>query len=134
MLLKSLLTIATTLIMSSAFAADMTVTFRDAPKYYNQTKTIEGTIASTMCMEKLCFLNFDKDYNKYLSAVILSTDFTKFSKVTGKELQVELQKMYVGKKVQITGAITEYKGKDLTKPGRPQIALTAATNIKVVAQ
>lgn len=134
MFIKLFLTIATTFSINSTFAADSVINFQDAPKFYNQTKTVEGTIASTMCTDKICFLNFDKDYNKYLSAVILSADFSKFSKSTGKELQAEIEKLYVGKKVQITGAISEYKGKDTTKPGRPQIALTAANDIKVVTK
>lgn len=134
MLLKFILAIATTLTLSSAFAAEPAVGFQDAPKFYNQTKTVEGTIAATMCTEKMCFLNFDKDYKKYLSAVIMAPDFAKFSKMTGKELQAEMEKMYVGKKVQITGAITEYKGKEPTRPGRPQIALTNTTDIKVLGK
>lgn len=132
MLLKSLLAFATVLSMSTAFAAETPVSFQEAPKFYNQTKTVEGTIATTMCTEKMCFLNFDKDYNKFLSAVIMSSDFPKFSKATGKELQTEMEKNYVGKKVQITGPITEYRGKDTSKPGRPQIGLTSSVNIKVV--
>lgn len=134
MLLKSFSAIVTILILSSAFAADTIVGFQDAPKFYNQTKTVEGTIAATMCTEKMCFLNFDKDYKKYLSAVIMAPDFSKFSKMTGKELQSEMEKMYVGKKVQITGVITEYKGKEASQPGRPQIALTNMTDIKVLGK
>lgn len=134
MLLKSFLAIATTLTMNSVFAAETAVSFQEAPKFYNQTKTVEGTIATTFCDDKRCFLNFDKDFRKYLSAVIEPTDLAKFTKATGKEAQAEMDKMYLGKKVQITGAITEYKSKDATKPGRPQINLTAATNIKVLTK
>ena len=57
-----------------------------------------------------------------------------FRSMTGKELQAEMEKLYVGKKVQITGAITEFKGKEPTQPGRPQIALTNATDIKVLGK
>lgn len=130
--LKFFATIAIIASFSSAFAAEAPVGFQDAPKFYNQTKTVEGTIATTYCDDKRCFLNFDKDFRKYLSAVIVAEDFAKFSKLTGKELQAELEKMYAGKKVQITGALTEYKGKDLDKPGRPQIALTGTDKIKLV--
>lgn len=133
MLRKSFLALATALTMNSAFAADV-VSFQEASKFYNQTKTVEGTIAASFCDDKRCFLNFDKDYKKYLSAVIESANFSKFSKVTGKELQAEMEKTYVGKKVQITGAITEYKSKDASQPGRPQIALTAAADIKVLTK
>lgn len=132
-MLKSFLAIATALSMNIAFAADAVIPFKDAPKFYNQTKTVEGTIVGTHCTEKMCFLNFDKDYTTNLSAVIMASDFPKFSKAAaGKELQAEMDKMYLNKKVQITGAVNEYKSKDASKPGRPQIALTDATNIKVV--
>ena len=134
MLLKSFLVIATAFVMTSAFAADAVVSFQDAPKFYNHTKTVEGTIAATFCDDKRCFLNFDKDFRKFLSAVISAENFSKFSKATGKELQAEIEKMYVGKKVQIIGAITEYKSKDASQPGRPQIALAATTDIKVLAK
>ena len=117
---------------SSAFAADAVVSFQDAPKYYNQTKTVEGTIASTFCDGQRCFLNFDKDFRKYLSAVIESADLPKFSKTTDKTAQAVMDKLYMGKKVQITGAIIEYKSKDLSKPGRPQIIVKAPTDIKII--
>jgi hypothetical protein len=132
MLIKSFLAIATVLSMSTAFAADAAIPYQEAPKFYNQTKTVEGTIVGTHCTEKMCFLNFDKDYNKYLSAVIMSSDFAKFSKATGKDLQTEMNKMYAGKKVQITGSLNEYKSKDASKPGRPQIAVTDSASIKVL--
>ena len=132
MLIKSFLAIATVLSMNTAFAADAAIPYQEAPKFYNQTKTVEGTIVGTHCTEKMCFLNFDKDYNKYLSAVIMSSDFAKFSKATGKDLQTEMNKMYAGKKVQITGSLNEYKSKDASKPGRPQIAVTDSASIKVL--
>jgi hypothetical protein len=134
MLLKSFLAIATLLSINTAIAAEAAIPYQEAPKFYNQTKTVEGTIVGTHCNDKMCFLNFDKDYNKYLSAVIMSSDFAKFTKATGKDLQTEIDKMYAGKKVQITGSVNEYKSKDASKPGRPQIAVTDSTKIKVLTK
>jgi hypothetical protein len=134
MLLKSFLAIATLLSINTAFAAEAAIPYQEAPKFYNQTKTVEGTIVGTHCNDKMCFLNFDKDYSKYLSAVIMSSDFAKFTKATGKDLQTEIDKMYAGKKVQITGSVNEYKSKDASKPGRPQIAVTDSTKIKVLTK
>ena len=133
-LLTSVLLLSFFLSAGSAFAADAAVSFQDAPKYYNQTKTVEGTVVGTHCDDKMCFLNFDKDYRKYLSAVIMSSDFAKFSKATGKDLQADIDKTYLGKKVQITGKVSEYKSKDPSKPGRPQIAVTDAAAIKVLTK
>lgn len=129
--MKSLL-VSLLLIGNLAMAADAAVSFQDAPKFYNQTKTVEGTIVATYCDEQRCFLNFDKDYKKYLTAVIEAKDLTQFTKVAGKAAQAEMDKMYMGKKVQITGAINEYKSKDPSQPGRPQILLKAAADIKVL--
>ena len=134
MLLKSFLVLATTLVMNSVFANAEAVPFQEASKFYNQTKTVEGTVAATFCDDKRCFLNFDKDFRKYLSAVIDSADLPKFTKATGKDIQSELDKMYLGKKIQVTGAITEYKSKDPAKPGRPQILLKDLAKIKVLVK
>lgn len=132
-MLKTAIVLGVTFVMNMAMAADAVVPYTDAAKYYNQTKTVEGTIAGTFCNDKMCFLNFDKDYKKYLSAVIMAADFAKFSKVPAKQLQAELDKMYTGKKVQITGMLNEYKSKtDAT--GRPQINVTEATNVKVITK
>lgn len=146
MLPRSVLAIAVIFTMSFGFAAgtsgaapsavkvETAVPFQEAPQFYNQVKTVEGTIVNTFCDDKRCFLNFDKDFRKYLSAVIDSADLPKFTKATGKELQAEMEKNYAGKKVHITGMITEYKSKDATKPGRPQIMLTEASKIKVLSK
>lgn len=120
-------------LFAQSLLASEVVPFQDAPKFYNQTKTVEGTVVSTYCNEKMCFLNFDKDFRKFLSAVIMAPDFAKFTKLTGKEVKTEMDKMYMGKKVQITGMLNEYKGKD-DKTGRPQISLTDVTNIKVLTK
>ncbi|MGZ3689924.1 MAG: hypothetical protein ACXVAX_00385 [Pseudobdellovibrio sp.] len=131
-LFKSILVAATILAAQVSFAADA-ISFQDAPKFYNQTKTVEGTVVSTYCNDKMCFLNFDKDFRKYLSAVIMASDFAKFTKAAPKDIKGEMDKMYMGKKVQITGMLNEYKGKD-DKTGRPQISLTDVANIKVITK
>ena len=132
-MLKTVIALGLALSMNVAHAATDVVQYTDAAKYYNQTKTVEGTIAGTFCNDKMCFLNFDKDYKKYLSAVIMASDFGKFSKATGPALQAELEKTYAGKKVQITGLVNEYKSKT-DGAGRPQINLTEASHIKVVTK
>ena len=130
--LKSILVVATILSAQLSLAADA-ISFQDAPKFYNQTKTVEGAVVSTYCNDKMCFLNFDKDFKKYLSAVIMASDFAKFTKAAGKDVKADMDKMYMGKKVQVTGMLNEYKGKD-DKTGRPQISLTDVANIKVVTK
>ena len=90
-MLKTAIVLGVSFVMNMAMAADAVVPYTDAAKYYKQTKTIEGTVAGTFCNDKMCFLNFDKDYKKFVSAVIMAADFAKFSKVPAKQLQAELQ-------------------------------------------
>lgn len=132
-LFKTLSTVLLVAFVQTAVAADATIPYTEATKYIGQTKTVEGTVVGTYCNEKMCFLNFHADFKNNLSAVIMAADFAKFSKVTGKELKAEMDKMYMGKKVQITGMLNEYKGKNDEK-ARPQIALTDSANIKVLTK
>lgn len=125
--------IFTALISTQVYADNSAISYQDAAKFYKQTKTVEGTVVGTYCNEKMCFLNFDKDFRKYLSAVILATDFAKFSKDTAT-IKDTLDKTYVGQKVQVTGMLNEYKSKETDTTGRPQIALTDKNNIKVITK
>lgn len=132
-LLKTIAAAVLALSVQTAFAAVTVVPFTEAAKYYTQTKTVEGTIVGTFCDDKRCFLNFHEDYKNNLSAVIEAADFAKFSKAAGKAVKADMDKMYTGKKVQITGMLTEYKSKTDGK-GRPQINVTDAKNVKVVVK
>ena len=131
---KTVHILSLSLMMNSVFAADV-IPFEKASMHYDAkvAKTVEGTIAGTFCNDKMCFLNFDKDYKKFLSAVILAADFAKFSKAAGPALKAELDKMYTGKKVQITGILAEYKSKP-ADAGRPQISVTDSANVKVITK
>ena len=133
MLKVLVLSFVTSLSLNAVAADSAVVPFQQAPQYYNQTKTVEGTVVGTYCDAQRCFLNFDKDFRKYLSVVIEGANVGQFTHAaTPQAKQADLEKSFGGKKVQVTGAITEFKGKDTSKPGRPQIGLTATANIKVV--
>jgi hypothetical protein len=122
-----------TFTIHNSIVAESAISFMDAPKFIGQTKTVEGIVVGTYCNEKMCFLNFHEDFKNNLSAVILADDFSKFSKAAGKELKAEMDKLYTGKKVQITGMLKEYKGKNDTK-ARPQISLSDSASIKVLSK
>jgi hypothetical protein len=132
-LLNTIAIVVTALSVQAVVAAEAVIPYTEAAKYYTQTKTVEGTIVGTHCDEKRCFLNFHEDYRNNLSAVIDTADIAKFSKATGKAAKADMDKMYAGKKVQITGMLTEYKSSKDGK-GRPQIYLTDSKNIKVVVK
>jgi len=102
-----------------AFAENV-VNWKDAANHYGKYKTIEGTIVSTKCFPKVCFLNFDKNYKKTVTVVIFASNLSKFPS--------NLDKFYLNKKVQVTGIIKEYKGKPEIIVNSPdQISILSAT-------
>jgi hypothetical protein len=116
---------------ATAATATPVVPFEKAADFYNQTKTIEGTIVGTFCDDQRCYLNFHSDFRKYVSAVIEAPVVKQLTPAaTAEARKTFLDGRYMGKKVQITGQIVEYRSKDPSKPGRPQILVTSPTSIK----
>lgn len=113
-------------------AAHAVIPHTDAAKHYGDTVTIEGTVVATSCDGKKCYVNFNQDFRKAVSAIIDTADIAKFTKATDtKAQQADLDKMYKGKKVHLTGLVTEYKSTS-SNTSRPQMALTGPADIKVV--
>jgi len=104
--------------MMNSFAfADNTVSWKDAANHYGKYMTVEGTIVSTKCFPKVCFLNFDKNYKTTFTAVIFASDLPKFPS--------NPDQYYLNKKVKVTGTIKEYKGK-------PEIIVKEQDQIKII--
>ncbi len=93
------------------------ISWQDADKYYGQNKVVEGVIVVTNNTGKVCFLNFDRNWKKYFTAVIFASDFDKFP--------VHPEEYYLNRKVRVRGLIKEYKGK-------PEIILKSPTQIEIV--
>ena len=93
------------------------ISWADADKHIGEYCFVGGVIVSTGNSGKICFLNFHKDYRNHLTAVIFSSDFSRFPE--------NPEKYYLGKKVLVSGYIKEYKGK-------PEIVLTKANQIKIL--
>lgn len=122
---------ATPAAATTAATATPVVPFEKAASFYNQTKTIEGTIVGTFCDDQRCYLNFHSDFRKYVSAVIEAPVVKQLTPAaTADARKAFLDSRYVGKKVQVTGQIIEYRSKDPSKPGRPQIIVTSPTSIR----
>lgn len=116
---------------ATAPAVTAVIPFEKAASFYNQTKTIEGTIVGTFCDDQRCYLNFHSDFRKYVSAVIEAPVVKQLTSApTAEARKTFLDSQYVGKKVQVTGQIIEYRSKDPSKPGRPQIIVTSPTSIR----
>jgi len=93
------------------------ISWRDAAQYYGQTKTVEGKIVVSNNTGKVCFLNFHKNWKKYFTAVIFSSDFNRFP--------ASPEDHYLNRKVRVKGLIKEYKGK-------PEIILKSSAQIEII--
>jgi len=93
------------------------ISWRDAAKYYGQTKIVEGQIVASNNTGKVCFLNFHRDWKHYFTAVIFASDFNKFPP--------NPEDYYLNRKVRVTGLIKEYKDK-------PEIILKAPMQIEII--
>ncbi len=93
------------------------ISWRDADKYYGQNKIVEGKVVVTNNTGKACFLNFDRDWKRYFTAVIFAGDFDKFP--------VHPEDYYLNRKVRVRGLIKEYKGK-------PEIIVRSPAQIEIV--
>lgn len=80
------------------------ISYKDAEKYLDQKKTVEGTITGTYLSERSgnLYLNFG-DYKTELSIKIPGEDIKKFPS--------DAQTMYKDKKVQATGMIKKERKK-----------------------
>ncbi len=93
------------------------ISWRDAAGYYGQTRTVEGRIVVTNNTGKVCFLNFDRNWKKYFTAVIFASDFEKFPP--------HPEDHYLNRTVRVTGLIKEYQGK-------PEIILKSPSQIEII--
>ena len=93
------------------------ISWRDAAQYYGQEKIVEGKIVVSNNTGKVCFLNFHKNWKKYFTAVIFSSDFDKFP--------ARPEDYFLNRKVRVKGLIKEYKGK-------PEIILKGSAQIEII--
>lgn len=101
---------------SKALTAEV-ISWRDAGRYYGQTRTVEGRIVAAHNTGKVCFLNFDQNWKESFTAVIFASDFNKF--------KYSPETMYLKRTVRVTGLIKEYKGK-------PEIVVKSPKQIEIV--
>lgn len=91
------------------------VSWKDAGAFLGQTVTIEGRIVDTHDTGAITFLNFSSSRDQFV-AVVFAADYGNFP-----QPPVEL---YKGKKVWLTGKVTEHKG-------APQIIVKSPEQIEV---
>lgn len=79
------------------------IDWRDAKKHVGEYVEITGTITASHKNEKICYLNFDKDYVNNVALIIFASNFERFP--------AGFEKYYLGKKIKVEGRIKEYKGR-----------------------
>ena len=78
------------------------ISWKEAGNYIGQEVIVEGTIVDTYDSGEAIFLNFDENYSETFTAVIFSSDESKFD--------FEPEDYYLGKKVKVKGKVKEYEG------------------------
>ena len=103
--------------VTNIFAVNL-IDWKEANNHIGAVVTVRSVIVSSYKNDKVCYLNFHKDYKRYLSLVIFSRSYSSFPKLP--------QYLYLNQEVMVTGEVTEYKG-------RPQIILNDPDQIEIVA-
>jgi hypothetical protein len=92
------------------------ITAADAANYYDQDVIVAGKIVQVTMRSSVAFLNFEQPYpNSPLAAVVLGDNLGQFGDL----------KKFGDKQVEISGAITKYRGK-------PEIVLEAPDQIHIL--
>ncbi|MBI5687078.1 MAG: hypothetical protein HZC54_18565 [Verrucomicrobia bacterium] len=113
--------VAVMLFAAAAFleGAEPIVSWEKARDAIGRRATVEGMIVATHKTEKVCNLNFSPNWKTDFSAVIFARSFSQW--------QGDIGELYRGKKVRITGVVTEYQN-------RPQIIVTDPSQIETVKE
>lgn len=93
------------------------IDYKNAFKYSGKYVETEGTIAASYNNGRICYLNFDRDYKKYVALVIFADSYKKFPE--------KPEKYYLNKNIRVEGRIKEYKG-------RLEIVLGSPEQIKIL--
>jgi DNA/RNA endonuclease YhcR with UshA esterase domain len=79
------------------------IDWRDASKHVGDYVEITGTIVASHKNDKICYLNFDRDYVNNVALIIFASNYERFPK--------DMEKYYLGKKLKVEGRIKEFKGR-----------------------
>lgn len=103
-------------VVPTAVPAPSVIPWTEAAKWYNANATVEGVVTRTANTGRVIYLDFSPR-NSDMKVVIFPQDAAKFPQPP--------EKMYQGKKIQVTGKIQEYQG-------APEIIVRSPAQIKIV--
>jgi len=90
-----------------------------AGKYVGKRVTVQGKIVRSFNSGKACFLNFHRNFTRYMSLTIFENAFRKFP--------FQPEKYYLNKTVRVRGKIRRYEG-------RPEIVVESPGQIEIIKQ
>jgi len=93
------------------------ISWESAGKHMGKRVTVQGTIVRGYNSGKACFLNFHRNFTRYMSLTIFKNALRKFP--------FQPEKYYLNKTVRVKGKIKMYKG-------RPEIVVESPRQIEVV--
>ncbi len=93
------------------------VSWELAGKYVGKRVTVQGKIVRSFNSGKACFLNFHRNFTRYMSITIFENNFRKFT--------FQPEKYYLNKTVRVRGKIRKYEG-------RPEIIVESPRQIKII--
>ena len=97
--------------------AGLITLWESAGKYIGKRITVQGTIIRSYNSGKACFLNFHRNFTRYMSLTIFENAMRKFP--------FQPEKYYLNKTVRVRGKIKMYNG-------RPEIVLESPKQIEVI--
>ncbi|MCG6881088.1 MAG: thermonuclease family protein [Deltaproteobacteria bacterium] len=92
------------------------ISWETAGDFIGKQAIVEGKIVRSFNSGKACFLNFHRNFTRYVSLVIFENSFRKFPS--------HPEKVYLNKTIQIRGKIREFEGKleiVVERPGQIEI-------------
>ena len=89
-----------------------------AGKYVGKRVTVQGKIVRSFNSGKACFLNFHRNFTRYMSLTIFENAFRKFP--------FQPEKYYLNKTVRVRGKIRKYEG-------RPEIIVESPGQIEIIS-
>ena len=93
------------------------ISWESAGKYVGKTVSVEGKVVRSHNSGTACFLNFHRNFTRYMSLVIFENSFRKFP--------FQPEKFYLNKMVRVRGKIKEYEGK-------PEIVIENPRQIEII--
>ena len=93
------------------------ISWDSAGNHIGKHMTVQGTIVRSHNSGTACFLNFHRNFTRYMSIAIFENSFWRFP--------FQPEKFYLNKTIRVTGKIRKYKG-------RPEIIVNSPGQIKIV--